>query len=69
MTQVTLNIQDDQFRFFMELISKLPFVQMEASGVPDWHIKTTNQRLIEHQTDPSTAIDWEMAKHELESDL
>jgi hypothetical protein len=69
MTQVTLNIQDDQFRFFMELISKLPFVEMEVGGIPDWHIKTVNQRLAEHQADPSTGIDWELAKRELESDL
>jgi hypothetical protein len=69
MQQVTLNVADDQFRFFMELIGKLPFVQVENVVVPEWHVKLVNNRLDEHKSDPDSAIDWELAKRELESDL
>ena len=66
MQQITLNIPDDQFRFFMELISKLPFVKMENEEAPDWHQEIVIKRLNEHKNDPSSSLNWEIAKRDIE---
>jgi hypothetical protein len=54
MTQVTLNIQDSQLEFFMELIAKLDFVSVKKEEIiEDEAIKCDEDKIISKLLDKS----------------
>lgn len=68
MKQVTLNIPDSNFPFFMELVQKLgiEIAQNNDFVVPEWQKEEVRKRYKNYKKDPSQALDFEQAMKEIE---
>ncbi|MFT5858157.1 MAG: hypothetical protein ACI865_000241 [Flavobacteriaceae bacterium] len=68
MKQVTVNIPDGKFEFFMELFSKLGISPNDdvSFEIPQWQKDLTLKRLAELEKDPSKAIDFDTMINRLE---
>jgi hypothetical protein len=69
MKQVTINIPENMYSFFMELVQKLGLekVENETVEVPDWQ-KTEVIRRME-STSPEEYLTWEEIESQLENGL
>jgi hypothetical protein len=62
MKQLTLNIPDNQYAFFLELVQKLGFVKIEELDVPEEHKTIVRERMKKSRQDPDRLLDWEQAE-------
>jgi hypothetical protein len=70
MKQVTLNIPDNKYRFFIELIESLKFVKVEnKESIPQWQMDEVNKRLANHKKNPEMAMDFDTTMDDIEKDL
>lgn len=52
MKEVTLKVQEDKYRFFMELMAQLDFVQVEEDfEVPEFHKSIVRERLATYKNE------------------
>lgn len=72
MTQVTVEIPDNKLSFFIELVERLGFAQVEKLPAP--LVLTEQQKnLVEAErnkmkANPDSMIDWEQARNMLKTD-
>ena len=67
MKQVTVNIPEGKFEFFMELFRSLGISTYDdIANVPQWQKDLTLKRLAELEKDPSKAIDFDSMLDDLE---
>lgn len=63
MKQVTLDIPDNKYQFFMELIQSLDFVQLDEIDIPEEHKSLVRERI--RSAKPEDFISWEVARKKL----
>ena len=63
MKQVTLNIPDNRYSFFMELISNLGLDQPEEIHIPEEHKAIVRERILNSK--PEELIPWREARKQL----
>lgn len=63
MKQITLNIQDNKFLFFMELVESMDFVDVEDDFyIPEEHKKIVLERMKKSKENPERLLDWDTVK-------
>lgn len=63
MKQITLNIQDNKFPFFVELIESMDFVDIQEDfDIPDEHKKIVMERMKMSEENPERLLDWDDVK-------
>lgn len=68
MKQVTLNIPDNKFQFFMELVKNLGFIKTSVSDIPEEHKKIVRKRIAESTKNPERLLDWDEVKNDFNLD-
>ncbi len=63
MKQVTLNIPDSKYQFFIELIDNLGFDKAEEIFIPEEHKAIVRERIL--NSNPEDLIPWEEARKQL----
>jgi hypothetical protein len=59
MTQITLNIPEDQVQFFVELTKKLGFeIDSKSEDVNEWQKKTVQKRKSNLKENPDLNVDF-----------
>ena len=64
MRQVTLNIPDSKYNFFMELVSNLDFVKENDFDIPEEHKNIVRKRIKDSDKNPEILLDWDTIKNE-----
>ncbi len=59
MKKITLNIPEDKYFFFLELIKNLPFIKFEQDEIPESHKNIVRGRI--RKSNPNDLIDWDQA--------
>lgn len=69
MKQVTINIPENMYGFFMELIQKLGLekVENEIVDIPEWQKREVIRRM--ESTSPEEYLTWEEIENRLENGL
>lgn len=62
MKQLTLNIPDNQYAFFLELVQKLGFVTIEEQDIPEEHKAIVRERMKKSNQNPDRLLDWEQVE-------
>ena len=64
MKNITIQVPDSKYQFFMELLSNLDFVKVGADDmeIPEEHKRIVRQRLSDIEADPSRLVDWDEVK-------
>ncbi len=63
MKQITLNIQDNKFPFFVELIESMDFVNIQEDfDIPEEHKKIVMERMKKSKENPERLLDWDSVK-------
>ena len=67
MRQVTLNIPDTRYQFFLELVSSIDFVKEnnESILIPGFHKEIVSSRMEKSHENPERLLDWEEAKSQI----
>lgn len=67
MKQIVLNIPDNKYPFFKELIKNFDFVKVEDEDwvIPEEHKKIVRERIKKSEKDPSRLLKWDDAKHKI----
>lgn len=67
MTQITLNIEDDKLKTFIEFIKTLNYVSVEKkeAEIPLWQIQETAKSIAEIDNGTAVLEDWELVKKRL----
>ena len=69
MTQLTLNIEDNQINFFLELIKKFDFVKVENESenieLSEKDKSTLDRRLENYKNNPNSYLDIEEVRSNL----
>lgn len=68
MKQVVLNIPDNKYRFFMELVKNLGFVKDNNESICDEHKVIVRNRIINSNKNPEVLQDWEKVKENFKFD-
>jgi hypothetical protein len=68
MKQVTLNIPDSKFQFFMELVKNLGLVKVDVIDIPEEHKEIVRQRIEASKKNPERLLDWEEVQNEFQLD-
>ncbi|HUH72775.1 MAG TPA: hypothetical protein VLZ75_00070 [Chitinophagales bacterium] len=69
MKQVTLEIPEKKFEFFMELIENLGFVKTNVLDIiPEEHKKIVRNRITESDLNPEKILDWNDIKNDFNLD-
>jgi hypothetical protein len=63
MKQVTLNIPDNKYRFFIELVQNLGFEKAEEMDIPEEHKAIVRERI--RKSKPENLIPWDEARKQL----
>lgn len=66
MRQITINIPDNKFQFFVELVQQLGFETNEEPVVPEWQKQVVRQRM--NETPTSAYMTWEEVEQKLKLD-
>ena len=69
MKQVIVNIPDDFYKSFIELVKNIPGVSIEEAGsanVPGWHKSILEERIEAYKKDPGQGKDWDDFEKELD---
>ena len=64
MKQVTLNIPDNKYQFFIELVSNLGFVKTEELDIPEEHKAIVRERNLKSKENPDRLLDWDQVQDE-----
>ena len=67
--KVTLDVQDNRFNTFLELIKTLDYVSVNDDTIPQWQIDEVEKRLKDHKENPEFAMDFDTAIDDVEKDL
>jgi hypothetical protein len=68
--KVTLDIQDNKFKTFLEFIKTLDYVSVKKDDViPQWQMNEVEKRLQDHKKNPERAMDFDAAMDDIEKDL
>ena len=61
MKQVTLNIPDNKYQFFLELIKNLNFIKIDKGdrSVPEWQKEIVRERTLKSKEDPGRLLNWD----------
>lgn len=67
MTQITLNIEDDKLKTFIEFIKTLNYVSVEKKEdeIPLWQIQESAKSIAEIDNGTAVLEDWELVKKRL----
>lgn len=68
MKQVILNIPENKFQFFMELVKNLGFVKTSVLDIPEEHKKIVRKRIADSDKNPERLLDWNDVKDEFKLD-
>lgn len=68
MKQVILNIPENKFAFFMELVKNLGFVKAEVISIPEEHKKEVRNRIAATSKNPERLLDWNDIKNDFKLD-
>ena len=68
MKQVTLNIPDGKFDFFMELFEKLGLDTQTTLVIPEWQKELVLNRIKASNNNPERLLDWEDVKDSFKLD-
>ncbi|MDH5476301.1 MAG: hypothetical protein OEX22_11465 [Cyclobacteriaceae bacterium] len=63
MKQVTLNVPDDKYKFFLELVNNLGFDKPEEIHIPEEHKAIVRERILNSK--PEELIPWKEARKQL----
>lgn len=64
MKKVTLNVPDQKFEFFMNLMNELGFEISEKIEIPEEHKRIVRERI--QSENPDEMVSWENAREKLE---
>jgi len=69
--KITLDIPDNKYQFFLELVKNLTFVKVDDDdeAIPEWQMIEVNTRLENHKNNPDQAMDFDAAMDDIEKDL
>jgi len=59
MRQVILNIPENKYKFFMELMNSLGFSKAEEYYIPEEHKTIVRDRIQKYNQDPSRLLEWD----------
>lgn len=62
MKQLTLNIPDNQYSFFLELVEKLGFEKVEEPNIPEEHKMIVRERMKKSSQNPDRLLDWDQVQ-------
>jgi len=66
MKQIILNIADNKFPFFIELIESMDFVNVQDEyDISQEHKDIIDERLEKIKENPDRLLDWNKAKHKI----
>jgi hypothetical protein len=66
MQQLTLQIQDYKYPFFLELIRNFDFINItDDISIPEEHKKIVLDRIKSHEENPDLLLDWESVKNQI----
>lgn len=68
MKQVTLNIPEKKFDFFMELIESLGFVETNGLEIPEEHKRIVRNRIEISDNNPERLLDWNDIKNDFKQE-
>ena len=64
MQQITLQIPDYKYSFFMELIENFSFIKItDEIPIPEEHKKIVMDRIKSHEENPELLVDWDDVQH------
>lgn len=64
MREVNIKIPDQQYEFFMELVSRLGLEAEQAElSIPEEHKKIVLDRTLKSQEDPNRLLNWDDVKN------
>jgi hypothetical protein len=66
MKKITLEIPDDKWNFFKELVNELGLVVSEEIEIPDEHKAIVRKRLAKSHQDPDRLLDWDQVQDRLD---
>lgn len=62
MKQLTINIPDNQYSFFLELVEKLGFEKVEELDIPEEHKTIVRERMKKSSQNPDRLLDWDQVQ-------
>ncbi len=62
MKQVTLNIPDNKYQFFIELVNNLGFDKPEDIHIPEEHKTIVRERTLKSKANPDRLLDWDQVQ-------
>lgn len=68
MKQVILNIPENKFQFFMELVKNLGFVKAADVSIPEEHKQEVRKRMAASDKNPERLLDWNDVKNDFKLD-
>lgn len=68
MKQVILNIPENKFQFFMELVKNLGFIKAVDVSIPEEHKREVRKRIAASNKNPERLLDWETIKNDFKLD-
>jgi hypothetical protein len=68
MKQVILNIPENKFKFFMELVKNLGFVKATDISIPEEQKQEVRRRIAESEKNPERLLDWNDVKNKFKLD-
>jgi len=69
---LSVEIQDNKFNFFIELMKSLTFVKVDENqlnAIPEFQKNIVGKRLNNYLQNPNDTKEWDEVKKELENDL
>jgi hypothetical protein len=64
MKQVILNIPDNKYQFFIELVRNLGFDKAEELDIPEEHKAIVRERTLKSKENPDRLLDWDQVQDE-----
>ncbi len=58
MKQVTLNIPDNKYQFFMDLIGNLGYDKVEEFIIPEEYKNIVRERTLKSKENPARLLEW-----------
>ncbi len=68
MRQVTVNIPEEKYEFFIDLIDQLGFHKDEEIEIPEEHKRIVLERIRLSKQEPTRLLDWEEVKDDFKFD-
>ena len=59
MKQVTINVPDNKYQFFMDLVSNLGFNKTEGYIISEEHKAIVRERTLKSKENPNRLLDWD----------